>query len=51
VVVQRGDSLLVADLAKNIVVWAGPSRLQAAALVCGLAAATLALTLARPRRR
>jgi hypothetical protein len=32
-------------------VSAGPSRLQAAALVCGLAAATLALALARPRRR
>ena len=51
VVAHRGDSLLVGLLSKNIVDWAGPSRLQAAGLVCALAAGALALTLARPRRR
>jgi hypothetical protein len=45
VVVQRGDSLLVRSLAANVLDWAGPIRLDAAAVVCALAAAAFALSL------
>jgi hypothetical protein len=44
-------SRLYHELTKNVVVWAGPNRLVAAALVCASAAAAYVLSLARPARR
>ena len=36
---DRGSSRLVSELSKNLIVWAGPNRIVAAALVAALAAA------------
>jgi hypothetical protein len=44
-------SRLYHELTKNVVVWAGPNRLVAAAIVCACAAAAYVLSLARPQRR
>lgn len=44
-------SRLYGELAKNALVWAGPNRLVAAALVCACAAAAFLIAVARPRQR
>ena len=44
-------SRLYTELAKNVLVWAGPNRLIAAAAVCACAAAAFVLSLARPQQR
>jgi hypothetical protein len=41
------DSRLYGELAKNVLVWAGPNRLVAAALVCACAAAAYVVSLRR----
>ena len=42
---ERGGSRLVHELAKNVIVWAGPNRLAAAAAVSACAAAAFVLAL------
>jgi hypothetical protein len=44
-------SRLYQELAKNALVWAGPNRLVAAALVCACAATAIFIAVARPLRR
>jgi hypothetical protein len=44
-------SRLYTELTKNVLVWAGPNRLVAAAVVCACAAAAFLVALASPRRR
>ncbi len=44
---ERGSSRLVSVLTKNAIVWAGPNRLVAAAVVCACAVGAFALTLRR----
>jgi hypothetical protein len=41
------DSRLYSELAKNVLVWAGPNRLIAAAVVCACAAAAYVISLQR----
>ena len=41
------DSRLYIELAKNVLVWAGPNRLVAAGLVCACAAAAYVVSLRR----
>jgi hypothetical protein len=48
---QGAGSRLYHELTKNILVWAGPNRLVAAAIVCACAAAAFVLSLPRPERR
>jgi hypothetical protein len=45
------DSRLYGELAKNVLVWAGPNRLVAAGFVCACAAAAYVVALTQPRRR
>jgi hypothetical protein len=40
-------SRLYTELAKNVLVWAGPNRLVAAAIVCACAAAAYVVSLRR----
>jgi uncharacterized membrane protein len=50
---HRGDSLLVRELVKNVIGWAGPNRVEAAAILCALVVASAAIALrdAPPLRR
>jgi hypothetical protein len=50
---ERASSRLYSELTKNVLVWAGPNRLVAAALVCVIALASFAIALRdlRPLRR
>jgi hypothetical protein len=48
---ERASSRLYTEIAKNAIVWAGPNRLVAAAVVCACAVGALALALRTTARR
>jgi hydrogenase-4 membrane subunit HyfE len=48
---ERGSSRLVSILTKNAIVWAGPNRLVAAAVVCACAVGAFVLALRTTARR
>ena len=48
---EGSSSRLSYELAKNVIVWAGPDRTYSAAIVSTCAAAAFLVAVARPRQR